>query len=75
MPADPRLGDGWLTYSVPNLPEASTTVEDQSREMVQTRERRGTRPPPRRVSVYASGVGLVSIEDLDAGWQALLDQE
>ena len=79
MPADPRLGDGWLTCSVPNRPEASTTVEDQSRDMVQTLQTGsgGTVPSEAATTtrrVYASGVGLVSIEDLDAGWQALLDE-
>ncbi len=71
MPADPRLGDGWLTHRVPNLLEASTTVEDQSREMVQTRDEADT--TTRRI--HESGVGLVSVEDLDAGWLArLVDQ-
>jgi len=74
MPADPRLGDGWLTFSVPNLSEASTTVEDQSRDMVQTRDQQEGAAATTTRRVYASGVGLVSIEDLDAGWQALLDQ-
>lgn len=75
MPADPRLGDGWLAFRLANLVEASTTVEDQSRDLVQTRDEQegGTATTTRRV--YASGVGLVSIEDLDAGWQALLDRE
>ncbi len=74
MPADPRLGDGWITYRVPNLLESSTTVEDQSREMVQTRVVAGGQADTTR-RVYASGVGLLSIEDLDAGWQALLVSE
>jgi hypothetical protein len=68
MPARPRLGDGWLTYAVPGLPQASTRIEDQSREMVQTQSEAGTTTR----NVYEKGVGLVSIEDLDAGWQALL---
>jgi hypothetical protein len=68
IPARPRLGDGWLTYAVPTLPQASTTVEDQSREMVQTRDEAGTTTR----NVYEKGVGLVSIEDLDAGWLAQL---
>ncbi len=71
MPADLRLGDGWLTYRVPNLLEASTMVEDVSREMVQTREAAGGEADATR-RVYESGAGLVSIEDLDAGWQAVL---
>lgn len=70
MPAQPRLGDGWLTYLVPNVPEASTQVEDQSREMVQTRDEADTTTR----NIYESGVGLVSVEDLDAGWQAVLDR-
>ncbi|MCW2735893.1 MAG: hypothetical protein JWN97_537 [Nocardioides sp.] len=69
MPAEPRLGDGWLTYRLADLREASTTVEDQSREMVQTRDEADTSTR----NVYESGVGLVSVEDLDAGWQAVLD--
>ena len=36
MPAHPRLGDGWLTFRLPHLLEPSTTVEDQTRERVQT---------------------------------------
>lgn len=73
MPADPRLGDGWLTFRVPNLLEASTMVEDQSRELVQTRESTGGEPDATR-RVYETGVGLVGIEDLDAGWQAVLER-
>lgn len=72
MPADPRLGDGWITHSVPGLPEASITVEDQSRDMVQTREAGGGEADTTRRHVYTSGVGLVSVEDLDAGWLAQL---
>lgn len=68
MPAVPRLGDGWLTYLVPNFPEASTSVEDQSRAMVQTRDEADSTTR----NIYESGVGLVSVEDLDAGWQAVL---
>ena len=79
MPADPRLGDGWLAFSVPDLLEASTTVEDQSRDMVQTLQTGSAGIGESEAAtttrrVYASGVGLVSIEDLDAGWQARLDQ-
>lgn len=70
MPAQPRLGDGWLTYLVPNFLEASTRVEEQSREMVQTRDEADTTTR----NIYESGVGLVSVEDLDAGWQAVLDR-
>lgn len=68
MPAGPRLGDGWLSYRVPNFLEASTRVEDQSREMVQMRDEAETTTR----TIYESGVGLVSVEDLDAGWQAVL---
>lgn len=68
MPAGPRVGDGWHAYAVPGLPEARITVEDQSRELVQTRSQvegeSGTR------ELYEKGVGLVGVEDLDAGWQA-----
>ena len=71
MPADLRLGDGWLTYRVPNLLEASTRVEDVSREMVQVRETAGGEADTTR-RVYESGVGLTGIEDVDAGWQAVL---
>jgi len=71
MPADLRLGDGWLTYRVPDLLEASTMVEDVSREMVQVRETAGGETGTTR-RVYESGAGLVSIEDVDAGWQAVL---
>lgn len=68
MPADPRLGDGWLTYDVPGLPRASTTIEDQSDDLVQTRHEADT--TTRRV--YERGVGLVGFEDLDADWTAEL---
>ncbi len=67
MPALPRLGDGWLTYVVPGQPEASTRVEDQSRAMVQTLDEADTTTR----NGYEKGVGLVSIEDLEGGWQAL----
>lgn len=70
MPADPRLGDGWLTYRLPTQREASTTIEDQSSTLVQTREEADTSTR----SIYESGVGLVSVEDLEAGWQAVLDR-
>jgi hypothetical protein len=66
MPADPRLGDGWLAYAVPGLPRASTTIEDQSDGLVQMRHEADT--TTRRV--YERGVGLVAFEDLDAGWTA-----
>ncbi len=76
MPAEPRLGDGWLTYRLPHLLEGTTTVEDQSREMVQTREVGWSGTDTATRHVYASGVGPVSVEDLDAGWQAVLvDQQ
>jgi len=73
MPADPRLGDGWLAFRLPHLLEPRTTVEDQSREMVQTRESSGGEADTTR-RVYETGVGLTGVEDLDAGWQAQLDQ-
>jgi len=68
MPADPRLGDGWLAYDVPGLPRASARIEDQSDGLVQTLDEADT--TTRRV--YESGVGLVGLEDLDAGWTAEL---
>lgn len=68
MPADPRLGDGWLSYDVPGLPRASATIEDQSSEMVQLLEEAGTTTR----TVYEKGVGLVGLEDLDTGWTAEL---
>lgn len=70
MPADPRLGDGWLAYDVPGLPRSSATIEDQSESLVQTRDEADT--TTRRV--YEKGVGLVGFEDLDAGWTADLDR-
>jgi hypothetical protein len=70
MPADPRLGDGWLAYDVPGLPRSSATIEDQSESLVQTRDEADT--TTRRV--YEKGVGLVGFEDLDAGWTAELDR-
>jgi hypothetical protein len=63
MPAAPRLGDGWLSYVVAGLPEASVRVEEQGRDMVQTRDESDT--STRRT--YTSGVGLVGVEDLDSG--------
>jgi hypothetical protein len=69
VPAEPRLGDGWLTRVVPGLPEATARVEDQSREMVQVLSREGEEADTTR-SIYERGVGLVSLEDLDAGWLA-----
>ena len=71
MPADLRLGDGWLTYRVPNLLEPTTMVEDVSREMAELRETAGGEADTMS-RVYESGAGLVSIEDVDAGWQAVL---
>jgi hypothetical protein len=68
MPADPRLGDGWLSYDVPGLPRASATIEDQSSELVQLRNEAGTTTR----TVYEKGVGLVGLVDLDAGWTAEL---
>lgn len=66
MPAQPRLGDGWVTYTVPSVPEASRKVEDLSSEMVQMLDEADTSTR----SVYEKGVGLVGVEDLDAGWTA-----
>jgi hypothetical protein len=69
MPAHPRLGDGWLAYAVPSLPETSRRVEDLSSEMVQMLDEADTSTR----SVYEKGVGLVGLEHLDAGWTAELD--
>jgi hypothetical protein len=71
MPADPRLGDGWLSYDVPDLPRASATIEDQSSELVQLRNEADTSTR----TVYEKGVGLVGLEDLDAGWTAELVED
>lgn len=70
MPALPRLGDGWLAFRVPNFLEARTSIEEQSSEMVQTRDEADTTTR----STYESGVGLTGVEDLDAGWVAELDR-
>ena len=74
MPADPRLGDGWLAYEVPGLPRASTTIEEQTREMVQMRGETTGEAGTLTRSVYEKGVGLVGVEDLGAGWTAELDE-
>lgn len=66
MPALPRLGDGWVTYGVPSVPEASRKVDDLSSEMVQMLDEADTTTR----NVYEKGVGLVGVEDLDAGWTA-----
>ncbi|CAM3859386.1 hypothetical protein NOZE110980_18155 [Nocardioides zeicaulis] len=66
MPADPRLGDGWLTCVVPGQPTASRTIEEQTPTLVQVRDEAGTTSR----SVYEKGVGLVGVSDLDAGWTA-----
>ncbi len=66
MPALPRLGDGWVTCGVPSVPEASRKVEDLSSEMVQMLDEADTTTR----STYEKGVGLVGVEDLDAGWTA-----
>jgi hypothetical protein len=73
MPADPRLGDGWLTYVVPGLPEASARIEDQSASMVQLR-RTGDADEADTTTrnVYEKGVGLAGVENLDAAWTATL---
>ncbi|MCF6378799.1 hypothetical protein L2K70_14385 [Nocardioides KLBMP 9356] len=68
MPAHLRIGDGWPTYLVPSLPRASRQVEELSDDMVQMHDEADTESR----SVYEKGVGLVSIEDLDDGWIAVL---
>ncbi|NPD05417.1 hypothetical protein HN031_12055 [Nocardioides sp. zg-1308] len=70
MPADPRLGDGWLAFRLADGRENVVRIEDQSRQMLQTRDEAGT--ATRRV--YESGVGLVSVEALDAGWLAVRER-
>ncbi|GAA1925610.1 hypothetical protein GCM10009797_19190 [Nocardioides hwasunensis] len=76
MPADPRLGDGWRPYVVPGLPGAGTTIDDQSASMLQTSETGtgvdGDEAGTTTRNVYERGVGLVGVEDLDAGWTARL---
>ena len=72
MPAFPRLGDGWRPYVVDALPEASVRVEQQGRDMVQTRDEADTST----LRTYTAGVGLVGVEDLDSGWQVdLVDHQ
>lgn len=66
MPADPRLGDGWLTRDVPGRARASRTIEEQTSALLQVRDEAGTTTR----SVYEKGVGLVGVTDLDAGWTA-----
>ena len=74
MPADPRLGDGWRSYVVAGLPEASVRVVEQGRDMVQTRSRHGGESDTLRT--YTSGVGLVGVEDLGSGRQVdLVDHQ
>ncbi|GAA5115529.1 hypothetical protein GCM10023339_22830 [Alloalcanivorax gelatiniphagus] len=75
MPADPRLGDGWLAYEVPGLPRASTTIEEQTRELVQTRDEGLAEADSLARNVYEKGVGLAGVEDLDAGWTARLAEQ
>ena len=70
MPADPRLGDGWLSYVVDGLAGASVRVEQQGRDMVQTHDQLGSAAGSSTRRVYTSGVGLVTVEYLDSGWQA-----
>lgn len=67
MPADPRLGDGWLTCEVPGQARASRSIEEQTPELVQVRDEAATTTR----SVYEKGVGLVGVTDLDAGWTAV----
>lgn len=71
MPAFPRLGDGWRPYAVDALPEASVRVEQQGRDMVQTLTRVGEADASTR-ETYTSGVGPVSVEELDSGRMAVL---
>lgn len=68
MPADPRLGDGWLTYRLADGDGASTAIEEQTPDLVQTRDEAATTTR----NVYEKGVGLVGVADVDAGWTAEL---
>lgn len=67
MPADPRLGDGWLDRAVPGLVQASTTIEERTADRVQTRHEADSTTR----TVYERGVGLVGVIELDAGWTAV----
>ena len=71
MPRFPRLGDGWRSYAVDGLPEASARVEQQGTDMVQTRSLEGQEgaDDASTRNFYESGVGLVGVEDLDSGRQ------
>lgn len=68
MPADPRLGDGWLSYRLTDGDAASARIEEQTADLVQTRDEAATTTR----NVYEKGVGLVGVADLDAGWTAEL---
>ena len=68
MPADPRLGDGWHSYVVAGLPEATARVEEQGPDLVQTHEEADTTT----LRTYRSGVGLVGVDEVDSGWRAVL---
>lgn len=72
MPADPRLGDGWLTYRLADEDGASTTIEEQTPDRVQTRDEAGATSDQVTRNVYEKGVGLVGVIDVDAGWTAQL---
>ena len=71
MPRFPRLGDGWRSYAVDGLPQASARVEHQGREMVQTSVRHGKSAAADATTrdFYQSGVGLVGVEELGSGRQ------
>lgn len=75
MPAEPRLGDGWLASAVPGRTEDRvrvlgrapvTTDEDAWPDTVETTQEADNET--RRY--YASGVGVVRIEDLTSGTRA-----
>jgi len=72
MPAEPRLGDGWRSYVVAGLPEASARVVDQGADMVQTRSQQGSEADSSTVESYTSGVGLVGVEEIGPGRTAVL---
>ena len=69
MPADPRLGDGWLSYDVPG-PAARERRPSRTSPATWCRLRNEADTTTR--TVYEKGVGLVGLEDLDAGWTAEL---
>ncbi|RYB93194.1 hypothetical protein EUA93_01800 [Nocardioides oleivorans] len=73
MPADPRLGDGWVSFAVPGATEGRATIEDQSADLVQLRTYEADDEADTEArNVYEKGVGLVGVESLAGGWTARL---